>query len=144
MKPFVMSVNNAGEGHSAQWWADANPTLHAIYFDGDEHPRIAPVGAPFVLYLVRRDGASAVGGIGRVTGAPRRNAPGQWGTEVPCVLEMICAADEFAPVLAERGIEGSACRPARGLSLDDFQHFVLAVATSINKRALRLAVRANV
>ena len=77
MDPFAMSVNNAGEGHSAHWWADENPTLQAIYFDGDEHPRIAPVATPFVLYIVRPDGASAVGGIGRVTGArdgtPRAN-----------------------------------------------------------------------
>lgn len=56
---------------------------------------------------------------------------------------MICPADELAPVLSERGIEGSACRPARRLSVDDFQHFVLAVAMSVNKRALALAARAN-
>lgn len=105
--------------------------------------RVATVGAPFVLYIVRRDAQSAVGGIGRVTGSPQRTAPGQWGTKVPCVLEMICPADELAPVLSERGITGSACRPARTLSADDFQHFVLAVAMSVNKRALALAARAN-
>jgi hypothetical protein len=139
MDPFVMSVNNAGQGHSAQWWADDHPTLRAIYFDGDEHPHIAPVDAPFVLYIVRKEGDSAVGGIGLVTESARRNAPGQWGTEVPCVLEMICPADELVPVLSERGIDGSACRPARRLSLEDFQHFVLAVAMSVNKRAVTFA-----
>lgn len=50
-----MSVNNADEGHSAHSWADAHPISQAIYFDGDEHPRVATVGAPFVLYIVRRD-----------------------------------------------------------------------------------------
>jgi hypothetical protein len=139
MDPFVMSVNNAGLCHSAHWWADEHATVAAIYFDGDEHPHIAPVGAPFVLYVVRKDAPSAVGGIGRVTGIPTRNASGQWGTEVPCVMEMICPADEFAPLLSERGIEGSACRPARRLDPDDFRHFVLSVAMSTNKRALALA-----
>jgi uncharacterized protein (UPF0261 family) len=61
-----MSVNNADESHSAHSWADAHPISQAIYFDGDEHPRVATVGAPFVLYIVRRDAPSAVGGIGRV------------------------------------------------------------------------------
>jgi hypothetical protein len=138
-QPFVMSVNNAGEGHSAQWWSDENPTLPAIYFDGDERPHVAPVGAPFVLYIVRHDAPSAVGGIGRVTGDPVRNSPGQWGTEVPAQLDLICAADDLAPSLSERGIDGSAGRPARRLDRDDYEHFVFAVATASAKQALRLA-----
>ena len=76
-----------------------------------------------------------------MTGSPKRNAPGQWGTEVPWVMDIICPADEYAPTLSERGIQGSACRPARRLSLDDFQHFVLAVAMSVNKRAVALAAK---
>jgi hypothetical protein len=141
MEPFVMSVNNAGAGHSAHWWADDHPTLRAIYFDGDEHPHVAPVGALFVLYVVRKDAASAVGGIGRVIGTPRHNARGQWGTEVACIMEMICPADEFAPLLSERGIDGSACRPARRLDPDDFRHFALSLAMSTSKRALALAAQ---
>lgn len=64
MEPFIMSVNNAGLGHTARWWADAHATWTKIYFDGDEHPHIAAGGALFVLYVVRKDADSAVGGIG--------------------------------------------------------------------------------
>lgn len=81
-----MSVNNADESHSAHSWADAHPISQAIYFDGDEHPRVATVGAPFVLYIVRRDAPSAVGGIGRVTrlpGAERARSVGNKGPMRP-------------------------------------------------------------
>jgi hypothetical protein len=141
MQPFVMSVNNAGAGHSAQWWSDEHPTLRSIYFDGDEWPHVAPVGAPFVLYIVRLDAPSAIGGIGEVTGEPVHNSPGQWGTEVPTRMGLICAADELAPSLSERGIDGRACRPARRLDDDDYRHFVLGVAMAAAKQALAAGTR---
>lgn len=142
MGQFVMSVNNADLGHSAHWWTDKHATLTAIYFDGDEHPHITSLNALFVLYVVRKDAPSAVGGIGRVTGNPEREGPGRWGTKVPCVMKLICPADEFAPLLAERQIEGSACRPTRSLDADDFRHFVLSLAMSSNERLLALAAQA--
>src|SRR4051794_27737572 len=60
MQPFVMSVNNAGAGHSAKWWPDEPPTLRAIYFDGDEWPHVAPVEHGSCWNIVRRDAPSAV------------------------------------------------------------------------------------
>jgi hypothetical protein len=93
------------------------------------------------FYIVRDGGLSAVGAIGRVTGPPEHREPGQWGTRVPSVLQLICAADERAPSLRERGIDGSACRPAKRIPDDDFLHFVLAVAASVNRQALEVAAQ---